>query len=764
MRKYSRGVTGQAKRALGAAAVAGVAGLGLASAAHADDLAVAAAAVTEVTGVDIVGAQAKPSSPKYVEPLADTPQTITVITGQTVREQNLLTLREILSTVPGITFGAGEGGGGYGDSINLRGYAGSNDLTSDGLRDSAQYTRSDPFNLDSIEVVNGANSVYSGAGSVGGTINLVSKTPAGSDRTTISAGIGTEEYGRLTVDTDQMIAPGVAVRLNVMAHRNDAPGRDVETFERWGIAPSIAFGVGSPTKLTLSWFHQSDDNIPQYGVPYASNAFLNGPLPGVDPSNYYGYRNIDRQEIGVDTLTARFEHAFGEQVSVSNITRWQEVTQLTIVNPPQGAWCLASGFNAQTGAACGTPGLYGLSGPRGNLRDTRNTLLVNQTDLTFTFATGPLAHTLVAGLSAASEDYHLISANVQRTAGGATPAYPAMNIAAPDNLYAGPVNFTLTSVSDGALTNRALYVFDNVDIGERWQVNGGVRVERNEGRFAVSTTPGAARNAEDLVSWRLGLVFKPAATASYYLAYSNAQTPSQATVNGGCTLATGTTGAANCDVDPEEAVNYEVGGKWELLDRRLLLTASLFRNERNKYRVPSGVVGVDQVLDGKSRVTGLALGASGLITDDWAVFANYTWLDSELLQGVSAFCLANPALPSCASAPLPGDPLPNTPEHAFNVWTTYDLNDDFQIGYGAGYSGEYAFARASGATRLFHAPSYWLHSASVTWHATKAIDLQLNVKNILDEAYYNRIRSSNGFGWATPGDTRSASLTVHYRF
>jgi catecholate siderophore receptor len=90
-------------------------------------------------------------SPKRTRPVRDTPQTITVLTSDVIEQQNLLTLRDVLSTVPGITFGAGEGGGGYGDSINLRGYSANNDITVDGVRDSAQYTRSDQFNVDQIE-------------------------------------------------------------------------------------------------------------------------------------------------------------------------------------------------------------------------------------------------------------------------------------------------------------------------------------------------------------------------------------------------------------------------------------------------------------------------------------------------------------------------------------------------------------------------------------------------------------------------------------
>src|SRR5262249_39097051 len=187
------------------------------------------------------------SSFKYTAPLLDTPQTMTVVPRQVIEDQNLLTLRDILSTVPGITFGAGEGGGGYGDSINLRGFAGSNDITVDGLRDSAQYTRSDSFNLEKVEVVNGASSVYAGAGAVGGSVNLVSKAPTLDSFARFSGAAATDDYGRITADIDHAFASDRAVRVNAMWHQNDVPGRDVERFERWGIAPSVAFGLGEGT-------------------------------------------------------------------------------------------------------------------------------------------------------------------------------------------------------------------------------------------------------------------------------------------------------------------------------------------------------------------------------------------------------------------------------------------------------------------------------------------------------------------------------------
>ena len=758
---------------MGMSAVAGLAGLGLAPAlAHAADApaptASPADSANEISGVQIDAKKEKLSSSKNTANLRDTPQSITIISSETISAQNLLSLREILSTQPGITFGAGEGGGGYGDSINLRGYSANNDITVDGVRDSAQYTRTDPFNLEQVEVIAGANSVYSGSGSLGGTINIVTKTPKASDQTVIGAGAGTDKYGRLTIDTNKALTDTIAVRLNAMVHRNDVPGRDVEQFKRWGIAPSVAFGLGTPTRVTLSYVHQTDDNVPQYGVPYYVNALYDGPLPGVDPSNYYGYSNVDRQKTKVDAFTARFEHDFSEAFSVRNLTRYQEVTQFSRVDPPQGTWCLANG-QTPGGAACTAPNTFTPSGPRGTTRDTKNKLFYSQTDFNARFATGGVQHNLVAGFSIGSEDYHLDSGNSLRNPGGATPnpTLPAMSITNPNTVYTGPVNFVVTARSDGKMDNQAVYLFDTAKLSDKLEFNFGLRYEKTDGEFVptsiatpypatgpVETVGAIARNGDNLFSYRAGLVFKPVKNASLYLAYGNTQTPSQASVNGGCT-ATSTTGAANCNVDPEKGENIELGGKWETFEGRLLLTAAIFRNERTNYKVASGDPTLpDQVLDGKSRVDGFSLGASGKITDKWSVFANYTYLDSEVIQSVSDRTLANTGIDAQA-----GNPLTNTPENSGSLWTTYQVTPRITIGYGATYQG--AFYLNNGVAPLYKSQDYWVHNAMAAFKVNDNLDLQLNVKNIADEEYYTRGRNN---GWATPGDGRAAILSANYRF
>lgn len=706
---------------------------------------------------------------RYTAPLLETPQTITLVPSEIIEQQNLLTMRDILSTLPGITFTAGEGGGGYGDGVNLRGYTATSDISTDGVRDSAQYTRSDPFNLEQLELVSGANSVYTGAGSVGGSINLVTKAPHGREGTKLDVAGGADAYGRVTIDSEMRAGDVAGVRLNAMAHRNDVPGRDVERYERWGIAPSVAFGLGGDTRLTLAYVHQEDDNIPQYGVPYALNAFNDGPLPGVPDSAYYGYANIDVQEIGLDALTATFTHDFTAGFSVRNLTRWQQVDQLSIVDPPQGNWCTSTGIQPWTGAPCAAPGTYLPSGPRGNVRDTTNEILVNQTDFTLELATGAIRHTLVTGFSFSQEDYHRDNGNVLRNPLGATPnpALPVMDIANPNHFYTGPVNFIANQIADGQVDNRAAYIFDRIQLSERFEINGGLRYERNDAWSTLATIaapypapPDApvvtqnpiASNVDYLGSYRVGFVYKPSSSSSVYVAHGNSETPSQSSVNGSCDILT------NCNVDPEEGETTEIGAKWEL-DNRLTLTAAVFRNERSSFRVNSGDPAIPlQVLDGDSRVDGVALGAAGAIGEKWSVFANYTYLDSEMLQSVSDRALAGGNIDILA-----GDPLPNTPEHSASFWATFQATNAFRLGFGATYQGEYTFQRANAAASLYYTPDYWVTRAMAAYELNENLALQLNIDNLTDEVYYERIRNNATSGWATPGAARSAVLSLTWR-
>jgi catecholate siderophore receptor len=738
-------------------------------------------------------------NPKNIAPIIDTPQTVTIISDQTIKKQNLLTLRDVLSTVPGITFGAGEGGGGYGDSINLRGYSANNDITQDGVRDSAQYSRTDPFNTQQVEVYNGANSVYNGSGSVGGTINLVSKTPQQSDLTIVEGGIGTDDYYRATIDSNQRVSDFIGVRLNAMVHRNDVPGRDVERFERWGVAPSVTLGMDGPTSLTLAYLHQEDRNKPVYGVPYFNNTINDGPLADVDPSDYFGIANLDRQDINIDRFTAIFAHQFSDAVSLRTLGRWQRVRQDSVTSAPQGTYCLSTGVQPITDVDLVTPlacptglasGAYRPSGPRGLVRNQLNDLFYTQTDLRIVSgdASG-LRNTLVIGASATQEDYRIETGNLLRDASGAVLAQADIDLANPDTEWTGPTNYIPSGRSYGDSRNIAVYAFDTVEFG-KFELNGGLRYEdvRNIFRADSIATPAAGgattigmrqRSQDTLFSYRIGAVFKPTADTSLYAAFANSKTPSSATVRAGCTSGSGASLVDYCDVAPETARSYEIGAKANLMGGKLLATAALFRNERTNYRVSTNDPATNatfQVLDGHSRVDGVALGLTGNITKNWLVFANYTYLDSKIIQGISNDCLANPR-PACNnSAALPdpskGDDLIHTPKHSGSLYTSYRTPIGLEVGYGVTYQGSFALNQTNLLNRTqYRADDYWVHRAFLSWNFNNGLTAQLNVQNLFDKRYYtgirNNVSSSTGVvsgGWATPGETRAARFSLFYSF
>jgi len=773
--------------------------------------------------------QPRVESPKATADLLDTPQTVTVISDQTLRRQNLLTLRDALATIPGITFGAGEGGGGYGDSINLRGYAASNDITQDGVRDSAQYSRTDPFNLQQIEIYNGANSVFNGSGSVGGTVNLVSKVPQGDDLTILSAAVGTDDYVRGTVDTNWRLGSNVAIRLNAMVHRNDVPGRDVEHYRRWGVAPAITFGLGGPTSLTLAYFHQRDDNIPIYGIPYFLNQLNDGPLPEADDSAYYGYRNLDEQETTVDRITATLRHDFTPNFSVRVLGRWQQVDQHSQTSAPQGTFCLtgtgrqpvSAGPNDAIGAPCtaavtlvttgngpavGTvnvpvpPGFFQPSGPRGLLRDQSNALYYGQTDFRYEAGrAGGMRNILVVGASLTWEDYSFETGTFPRNAAGAPILLPQESISNPSGVYAGPVNYRVTGRSVADSSNQAIYAFDTFEIGPMFELNAGLRYEWakatfqvvNLGTYPPGTTPPTAlallpqQSDEQLFSYRLGAVFKPTPRTSIYIAYGNARTPSSATVRLGCGTPASVGAPDPCAAAPETAVNYEIGAKADLFGRRLQATFALFRNERSNFRVASNdpIAPTAQVVDGRSRVDGLALGLSGNITPAWQIFANYTYLDGKVLQSVSDFCLANPG-PQTPNGPNPclnstgipdpqaGDRLIQTPRHSGSLFTTYRLPFGLQIGYGLTYQSGFAtFQRTLLQRTQYFTSDFLIHRAFLSYAFNNGMTVQLNVQNFTNERYFTNIRNNVNAttgavsgGWASPGEDRSAVLSLFYSF
>lgn len=711
----------------------------------------------------------KSSSTKRTESLLNTAKTTQILSAQTLKDQNLLSLQDALATTPGISFGAGEGGGGYGDKITLRGYDASYNTTVDGLRDAALTNRSDLFNYDAVEINKGANSVENGVGQVSGGVNLVSKSPLKRDQNLVTLGKGTDDYTRFTGDFNKVLNDDVAVRLNVMGHQDEYAGRPEER-QRWGIAPSITVGLNDNTKATLSYFYQKDDNEPLYGVPYYNGK----PVAGVSKKNNYGYRNLDEQNITNNVTTLKIEHEISDAFKLNSITRFSDIEQETVVSAPQGTYCLANG-QAPTGytptnhtgfTSCKTPSQYIVSGPRGYYRDTHSKQFANDTNVNLKFKTGMIDHTLVAGMGFSAEDYHVKAGGYLYNADGTVATRPSMNVYNPDHNWHGVTNYNDTISADGTLNVYSAYVFDTLKFNDQWLVNLGIRNDYTKGQYAsntrdVVTATNALKNtwtyaktnqSDNLLSYSAGLTFKPTPATSVYASYANAQKPSQNTANAGCTITT-------CQLDPETSKSYEVGAKWEA-NSNLFVTGALFRTEQDKMQInaeqPSGTANTSISLDGKNHVQGVELGVAGNILPNWAVTASAAYMDGELDKNFTT------GTGSRLTYFKKGDKLQQVPKFSGSLWTAYDINPQWQVGYGLTYQGKmYLAGSYNGQIAQVQSDDYVIHNASISYKFNKDLTLQLIGKNLSDETYFTHIRNN---GWAMPGEGRQAVFNVNYRF
>lgn len=693
----------------------------------------------ELGSVTVKGQQAESyktetsSSAKYAVPLLDTPQTITVVPQALLKEQKALSMKEVLANVSGITFNAGEGGGGSGDSINIRGFSANANMQIDGLRDSSQNNRTDTFNIEAVEVIKGPNSVFGGSGTTGGSINQVSKQPRQRDFTEIGASLGTDNYHRLTLDTNQTlegVGTGSAVRLNLMAHENDIPGRDYVDRQRWGIAPSLLLGLSESTRLTLSYLHQNDDNLPDYGVP----AFDGKRLAGVDREGFFGWKNIDKEEIQTDAFTVKFEHDFNDNLRLQNLSRYSQVKRDTVIS--------ASHVNLAVAPA----GQYRPAGPQGYGRDVTSEMWINQTNLTAYFDTFGLGHTLVTGVEVSREDYHRNTYSY-----GLDFAGRSFDLGNPPGYYTGPINKARSAETSTQLDNEAIYVFDTLALNEQWDLSLGLRYDwikgdsKNVALPAGTVTRVDSRDKE--LSGRAGVVYKPTENGRIYLAYGTSFNPAAENL-----ASSGALTAAATELDPEENETWELGTKWELLNNRLQLDAALFRVEKTNAR--ETMADGSTQLAGEQRVQGVEFGVTGRITDQWNVYANYTFLDSETLK----------AADTAAGIAREGQALGNTPPRSFNLWSTYELPAGWRVGYGARYASERNVTSSDNAKL----DAYWVHNAMVGYKVTDELDLQLNMNNLFDKEYVQSVRQNVGLNTRSSaieyGDARSAVLSATYSF
>ncbi|MEE9938397.1 MAG: TonB-dependent siderophore receptor [Achromobacter xylosoxidans] len=695
-------------------------------------------APVEVEGEDSPYQPDAAQSPKMTAPLLDTPRSVQVVPKQVMSDQSASSLQDVLQNSPGITFAAGEGGRAGGDLPVIRGQNAASSLFLDGMRDASMQAR-DTFNLEQVEIIKGPDSVYSGRGGAGGSINLVSKAPKAKDATEVTGQIGTDRNYRGSVDSNWRLGEKSAFRLNVMGTKGDVPGRDrAVNFERWGVAPSLMLGMGTPTRITLSYYHYQNDSMPDYSIPYDPRVGL--PVTetlGISRKNFYGLAERDFMKTRDGMATVDFQHDFSDKLTLRNVVRYGRETadylatqpDLTLANLPAGIVDRPA---------------YG--------RYYTTKAFANQTDLSGEFLTGAVKHGFDLGFEYTSVKQTMAYTNDQVLSSDGVTKCPAdltqTSLRNPDPNVAYPCRTARSWPAPYATDTLALYGFDTLKFDEQWQASVGLRWDNYRTSGHDKKKQGYSRT-DNLFNYQLGLAYKPAPQGTIYASYGTSSTPSAVA---GATASDILRKSSDEAAAPEKSRSVEAGVKWLVLDERLTLTGAVFQDTRRNTNIE--VLPNEYEQAGQTRVRGIELGFSGSITPAWNIYGGYTFLDSKLIRGGRKDIGAE------------GQELPNTPRNAFSLWSTYKVLPELTLGGGAYYVDKVygnadAGVDASGAPKARWVPSYWRFDAMAKYKFSSHLALQLNVLNVFDQTFYTRARPKNH---AALGTGRAALLSVRLRY
>ena len=701
-------------------------------------------------------------SPKFTQPLLDTPQTIAVVTSAVLKQQGATTLSAALRNTPGVTFLLGENGNtATGDSIFMRGFDTQGSIFIDGIRDLGTVSR-DVFNTEQVEIAKGPAGPDYGRSAASGYVNLASKLPTEINSWSGSASYGTASNGRITGDLNHAFeGTGTALRLNVMGQDGEVDGRDFIERKGWAFAPSLAFGLGGETRAYFYALHTEHDNTPDGGVPtigvegFYNAAFdTGGPHAGEIPArvnrdNYYGLAS-DFEQIKGTMFTARFEHDFSEDVSIRNTSRYGRLHQFYVL----------TGVNALT-LTDADPANWTVARTR-QAKNQENTLLTNQTNITANLSSGSLQHNITGGLEFINEEQY-------------NPAYVGLGTPiTPANLYnpnRNDVQPDYAPVRNGVYTRgetqtAGAYVFDTVTFNEHWEATAGFRFDSYETDFdsAVLSTlvthptldpgtlvPVALTSDDTLFSYKTGVVFKPVPNGSIYLSHAISQQPP-----GGSnfTLSTAANNINNPNLDPTEGSNLELGAKWEFREGALAVTGAVYRSASKNELTPDANDPAVFFQLGKRTVDGVELGLVGKLTDNWEISAGVAKMKTEVKRG-----LANQN----------GLQITWSPELTFTSWTTYHTPFGLSIGGGARYVDSVIRPVSTNnvppppnLTNMRTAPDYWVVDLMAGYAINEKVTLQLNAYNLTDEFYVATLNNSGAR--YSPGAPRSGLLTLNFTF
>ena len=679
-------------------------------------------------------AQVTATATKTNAALRDVPQSISVVTRELIQDQAMQSLTDVIRYAPGVGATQGEGNR---DNPIFSGNSTTADLFVDGIRDDVEYFR-DLYNVERVEVLKGPNGMIFGRGAVGGLINRVTRQANGQRVREIAVQGYSEGGGRLTGDFGNAVGDRLALRVTALYEDTDSYRDDV-TFERIGINPTVSLALDENTMLRLGYEYYDYDRVADRGIPS-----FQGRPSDADPETFFGDPSQSPTAATVNSFTAVLEHKFGDNVTLTNRTRWADYNKM-----------YENVYAATAVTADGTVGIeaYGQRNDRENL--------FNQTDVEFDFQTGNVGHIFLVGAELGLQDSDNRRDNGLFDFGGTVPVTtPAssdqrlyVSFSDPRSNY--PVNFAHVPTAASAnpafnhieTTQASIYVQDQIRFSPHWQLVLGVRYDNLEIDFnnlnpPTATSPARIVVEDDLISPRAGLIYQPIDVLSLYASYTVATLPRAGAQMTGLT-------PTNQAFDPEEWENREVGVKWDVTPR-LAATLAVYQLDRTNVIVPDPNNAAVSILVDGQRTRGVEVGLTGQLTDAWSVAGGYAHQEAEITQTQSATV-------------IDGARIGQVPENTFSLWNRYDFTPRWGVGLGVIYSSDQLVAIENVVTPASNVtlPSYTRVDAALYWTISDMLKLQANVENLFDEEYFPNAHNNNNI---TPGSPLAGRVSVVANF
>ncbi|MDA8522559.1 TonB-dependent receptor [Acidovorax sp. NCPPB 4044] len=698
---------------------------------------------------------------RHTRPLAETPQTISVVTKAAIDDSGFTDLKQILAAQPGITLGTGENGNAFGDRYIIRGQEARSDVFVDGLRDPGMTTR-ESFAIEQLEITKGPNSTFAGRGSAGGAINAITKQATlDYDFSRISVGAGTDHYRRATMDVNKGFTDQFALRANALTSNEGVPDRDPSKRRRDGLALSGLWEVDSTLSVTLDYYGlRAKDKHPDLG------SYLVGTVPNRVPASgvpVYA-QDQDFQNSDVDALTARIKWKIAPDKTLTSLTRYGQSENGYVVTG-------ASGGTRYTSA--GAPFASASLSTHNGWQEVK--YFAHQTNLRWDTQIAGKKNELIFGLE--YTDHQVKRGNYAVTNTGAFNCRTAAGVGANTAFClsgpTGAVTPGLNSVmgrriaqtqwaNDWQVKSFALSAMDTVDLTDQWTVFGGVRADYTDFSLVTRNAATAAQTGnysytDTLLNGHLGISYKINPMGMVYASFGSSQD-----INGG-ESDTGTSSGYGglvvyngnaAGAKPETSRNFEIGTKWNLLDDKLLFTAAAFQTTKSDVMEGANYDSVGTFNTGKNRVRGVEFGLVGNVTSQFTMQAGVAFMKSKVLKSATA---ANVGLP-----------LSNFADRSFSVQGKYQITPAIALGAtarreskrcggqpdtGAGYSNGVCSQPV---------PSFTVYDLFASYRINKHADVRLNVLNATDKDYYTAVYRSGSFLYK--GDGRAVRVTLDYEF